>query len=105
MYSSSLLSSYAQDLADQIAFYRMAIIIAIILALLAHVWVACEVSDRTKEKGYSGGKYALLTFFMPVVGTLLMISLPDKKAAPQPIQVSVATQVPSTPPSDELPDL
>lgn len=105
MYSNSLLSSYASDLADQIAFYRVVIIIAAILVLLVHVWVACEVSARTKEKGYSGGKYALITFFMPVVGTLLMISLRDKKAVPQPVQVSVAPQAPGTPPSDELPDL
>ena len=92
-------------LADAISFYQMVIFITVILVLLAHVWAACEVSDRTKEKGYSGGKYSLLTFFMPVVGTLLMISLPDKKAAPQSVQVSVAPQAPSTPPSDELPDL
>lgn len=92
-------------LADAISFYQMVIIIAAILILLVHVWAACEVSDRTKEKGYSEGKYALLTFFTPVVGTLLMISLPDKKAVPRPVQVSVAPQTPSTPPSDELPDL
>lgn len=104
MYSSSL-SYYASDLADQIAFYRMVIIIAAILVLLVHVWVACEVSDRTKDKGYSGGKYALITFFMPVVGVLLMISLRDKRVIPQPVQVSVAPQAPSAPPSDELPDL
>lgn len=105
MYSSSLLSSYASDLADQIAFYQMVIIVTVILVLLVHAWVAFEVNDRSKEKGYSGGKYALITFFMPVVGVLLMISLRDKRAIPQPVQVSVTPQAPSAPPSDELPDL
>ena len=105
MYSSSLLSSYAQDLADQIELYRTVIIIVLILVLIVHVVVAVEVYHRTEEKGYSGGKYAVLTFFEPVVGVLLMISLRDKKAVPRPVQVSVATQAPSTPPSDELPDL
>lgn len=105
MYSSSLLSSYARDLADQIAFYRAVVIITLILVLIVHVVVAVEVYHRAEEKGYSGGKYAVLTFFEPVVGVLLMISLRDKRAIPQPVQVSVMPQAPSAPSSDELPDL
>lgn len=62
------------------------------------VVVAGEFSSIAAEKGYVDKKYFWYTFFVPAVGILLVIALPDRGSA-------AASSGEALPELDELPEL
>ena len=51
-------------------------IIAVILTV--DFFVACEFSSIAEEKGYESKPYFWYTFFLGIVGMLMVVALPDR---------------------------
>lgn len=73
------------------------------LALLLWVWylICREFYQIAEYKGYSHSKYLWLTFFLGLIGMLLVVALPDRGVQ----QVITPAEVQPATLSDELPDL
>lgn len=54
-----------------------AIIVALALVLL-DIYVSNQFKQTAADKGYEGRQYFWLVFFLPVVGMLLVVALPDR---------------------------
>lgn len=69
-----------------------------VLAVLIWLWykVSVEFYSIAVKKGYDEKKYLWWTFFFGIAGMLMVVALPEVKAAVQKQQTEIA---------DELPDL
>ena len=53
--------------------------IVIIPLIVLNVFIANRFYDAAKAKGYTDKCYFWLSFWLPIVGYLLVIALPDRK--------------------------
>lgn len=72
-----------------------------IVYLIVAAIIASEFQSIATEKGYDVTRYFWFTFLFGVLGMLMVIALPDKKARPKEETVEVVKKFDS----DELPDL
>ena len=96
-----------------ISTFFIALVIGIVLAFL----IARSFQNIAEMKGHNGGAYFWWTFFLPPVGMMMVIALPDRnmtvsisEEAMRKISESVKTPAPASaytyaPSSDELPNL
>lgn len=85
----------------------MGVMILLIAAVVLYVWylISKEFYNIADMKGHGDTKYLWLTFFLGLVGALLVIALPDHGKT-QTVVIRPNDPVTHTPqPSDELPEL
>lgn len=63
--------------------YKIVIAIAIIIFIIIKLLFPSEFAAVADRKGYSGGKYFLLTLLFGLPAYLLVIALPDLNASEQ----------------------
>ena len=72
------------------------IVLAVFILIVIDILISYEFKKVADAKGHPNSKYFWITFFLGIVGMLLVISLPDRGNATSQIESQA---------SEELPDL
>lgn len=60
----------------------------LLVSLISRIVMLVLVSQIAREKGYSSGKYVVITLFFGFVGLFAVVALPDKKSQMLLMQIS-----------------